>query len=438
MSTHSARPWIVWVAVTGLLLAFGIWIANNTHWEEITIPMPLKGEAVTNPQYAQRVFLEALGVKVESRQSFTTPPPQHAVVIVSSWHWDLIEVRRKKMEEWIRAGGRLVVDTTLLDSLEGFERFSGIKSDFPKPDEDEDEEEDEESADEETEEVESESALDVFGKEKVCVDWKISIDTQGVSGGRDQYAFCGSIIYGWLVSDEKPIWALSDERGYQAVRVSIGKGSVTVLNGTLFDNAEFRDAERGALFVAAAQLRKDDPVWLLTESEHPSVLQLVWRYGAPAVVLFAFFVAVVLWRNATRFGSLRAPPDPARRSLAEQIRGTGWFILRLGGSHTLYKAMLRAVKEAAARRIPRFHSLTPQQQLEALVASTGVDRDELQQAFILIAPNALGPMRSQPRHHLYKAIALLETVRRILQSQKASSTSHTESTSKQQEAPHAN
>lgn len=436
MDNQPARPWILRGAALLLLLALGIWISNNTHWEEVTIPMPLKGEAVTDEQYAQRIFLESLGVKVESRRTFADSPPRRAVVIVDSWHWDLIEARKKKMEAWIKAGGRLIVDTTLIDSLDDFAKFSGIKQDFPKVDKDDDSEE----SDEDDDPKEGESTSSVRGlisDEKRCFEWTVDVDRESVSAARKKYSFCGIFIYGWLVSDTKPVWALRDSKGLQAVRAKVGEGFVTVLNGRLFDNRNFRDTERGALLVAAAQLRRDDVVWLLTESEHPSVLSLVWQYGSPVVVLFGLFVAAVIWRNSIRFGSLRSTPDAARRSLAEQIRGTGWFILRLGGARTLYKAMLRAVKEEGARRIVRFHALSPQQQVDALIARTGVDREELQKAYFMIAPDTRGSLRGNSRLQLYNAIALLETVRRILQHEKTAHYSSS-TTDKTQEAPHAN
>jgi hypothetical protein len=414
MKFDAAFPWIVRSLVVAALLAIGAWVASRTHWEEMTVPLPLRGEALTNPQYAQKVFLQSLGLKVETRKVLGSMPPRNGVMFVSTWHWDLIEPRRRALEEWVQQGGRLVVDTSLIDSLNTFAEFSGITQEYPEYDEDEEEEAGEsesesESATGEGTEGESQTPFEVpdVAKETICAEWEVTIDLHGASGSRKLYSFCPVVTFGWLTSATKPVWAVSDSNGYQAMRVPVGNGSVTSINAAVFDNREFTEVSRGALFVAAGELRRGDTVWLLTESDYPSLLTLVWRYGAPVVCLFGLFVVAALWRNAIRFGPLRAPPLAVRRSLAEQIRGTGWFILRLSGSRTLYNAMVRSTKEEAARRIPRYANLTLQQQLDALVARTGLDRDDLHQA-LFVANGTLS------RQHLYKAIGLLETVRRLL------------------------
>ena len=53
----------------GVLVTY---IARNTYWDEISIPTPLRGEAVTNPFYAAQRFAEALGARTEWRQALGT------------------------------------------------------------------------------------------------------------------------------------------------------------------------------------------------------------------------------------------------------------------------------------------------------------------------------------------------------------------------------
>ena len=48
------------MTVSALLVT---WIASNTYWAEVTMPMPPKGEALTNPFYAAQRFAEALGAR---------------------------------------------------------------------------------------------------------------------------------------------------------------------------------------------------------------------------------------------------------------------------------------------------------------------------------------------------------------------------------------
>src|SRR6185503_10625564 len=105
----------------------------------------------------------------------------------------------------------------------------------------------------------------------------------------------------------------------------------------------------------------------------------------------------LLWRGGVRFGPLAAPAPTARRSLAEQIRGTGRFALHHGGSEALHAASVRALDEAARRRVAGY---------AALPAKARTDADAL--AAAVYNPRARRP------HDVRNTIALLETARRRL------------------------
>jgi hypothetical protein len=79
----------------------------------------------------------------------------------------------------------------------------------------------------------------------------------------------------------------------------------------------------------------------------------------------------LLWRGAIRFGPLEAPPALARRSLAEQIRGTGEFVLRGGGAPALHAAMVRAFDEAVRKHVKGYSGLTGKARTAALATVVG-------------------------------------------------------------------
>ena len=55
---------VIWRASpSSLLVALVVWIARNTYWVDMKVPMPPKGEALTNPFYAAQRFAEALGAR---------------------------------------------------------------------------------------------------------------------------------------------------------------------------------------------------------------------------------------------------------------------------------------------------------------------------------------------------------------------------------------
>src|SRR5262249_61662554 len=100
---------MVWRAVMGLVAALGVGIASHTYWADTKIPMPPKGEALTNPFYAAQRFAAALGARA-TRDGVFAVRRSDAVVVLSGWHWSLTRARRAALERWVESGGRLVVD----------------------------------------------------------------------------------------------------------------------------------------------------------------------------------------------------------------------------------------------------------------------------------------------------------------------------------------
>ena len=97
-------------------------------------------------------------------------------------------------------------------------------------------------------------------------------------------------------------------------------------------------AINGLLFVRATQLHRGDSLLFLTEEEQASMLALMWRYGAPAVLLLFVLIALALWRAGVRFGPLVG---------ADRNRAT--FAGRADSRHRTVRAALRRRRRAACR-----------------------------------------------------------------------------------------
>lgn len=368
------------VSVSAALLVF--WIGSHTYWEDTKVPMPPKGEALVNPFYAAQRFAEKLGATTTWDRMLTVPRVD-AVIVVSSWHWSLSRTRRAALQHWVESGGRLVVDDRLIDPEDDFEDWSGIVRHYP---------------DRET-----------------WKNWKPEQDplcrrVQEESGGRpastadaDALWLCDLGI-SWLESKKAPLWILRDKKGIQSIRVAIGRGSVTAINAAPFVDRALFDGDHGRVFVAATGLRRGDEVHFLSEDKYPSLLALTWRYGAPVVAMALTLVAALLWRGAVRFGPPAPPTVAARRSLADQIRGTGRFALHYGSGQSLHASCVRALDEAAQRRVKSYATLTPEERLAALARLTGFDRESLAAAIHHPGWRTAGELR--------RTITLLEAARR--------------------------
>jgi hypothetical protein len=358
------------------LAGLGVWLLNNTHWEVVEERTSPQGDAVTNLFYSAQHLAESLGARSRVRHEIVTLPSAGAVMVVSFWNWALIPERRERLEQWVRDGGRLVVGADLLN-YEAFDKWTGVKR-LPWKQE---------------EESSGNSAP------------RCPSNSHRLTGDSEHFDICSPLTPGGLSTTRKLSWRLRDRDGNtQALRVPIGRGSVTIVNAFAFGNTDLLNCDSALLFTAATQLQRGDEIHFLTDGRGASLLALLWSYGSPVIVLAALLVALWLWRSGVRFGPLAAAADPARRSLAEQIRGTGQFTLRFGGGTALYAATARALNEAAARHVPHYERLTGDERVAALGSLTGLGSGEL--AAALLDPAA------RRAHEIRKTIAFLEAARR--------------------------
>jgi len=380
--------------------------------------LPLQGEAITNPYYAAIKFAEQLQAKAAWERIFSVPASD-SVVLLSNWNWSLSHTRRERIEAWVASGGRLVVDNSLLGGAEEFEKWVGVSrldhSKDTKADKGDDENVEEDSAkssgDDGDDDAKNEKKKRKLNRrERNLVEQFINEDctTLTEDGTKRALSVCGIDMSVSLTSSHKLTWALRHDREIQALRIAVGRGSVTVLNVSPFRYREFFQGDHPSLFVTVTQLHHGDNLFFFTEEDHASLLTLTWRYGAPVVLLLAALIALALWRNTSRFGPLSAVPEKARRSLAEQIRGTGEFTLRFGGGRALHTALVRALREAAVRKLPNYDRLSTEDRIAAVAKLTGVLASELGPAI-----NYSGVRNS---HELRNVIAVLETARRRLSS----------------------
>jgi hypothetical protein len=358
-------------------------IAGHTYWADVTVPLPPKGEAVVNPFYAAQRLAETLGART-TRSRELGSPASDSVIVASAFHWSLSRSRRDALVRWVEAGGRLVVDRTVIDSEREFERWSRIARGYA-------------GVNERTE------AADQEDEDSCPTAMEESRDAAATADAR--YEICDLDHVSALTTTGDPVWALRDEIGMQAARVQAGRGSVTMINADPFRRRSMLDGDHARLFVAATQLRRDDEVHFLSDDDSPWLIALMWRRGAPVMLLVLAAIALALWRDVVRFGPLVQPPHGGRRSLAEQIRGTGRFALRQGDGAALHAASVRALDEAARRRVKTFAGLPADQRTTALARLASVDPQAMSEA-IHAEAGAVG------LHQLRQAMALLESARR--------------------------
>ncbi len=374
----------------GLLLAVAAaWLVHRTEWAEVDVRDPPSGEAARDPHYALKQIARRAAATVESPQNLDRLPPPHAVLVLASTDWDLFPERDRALRTWITAGGDLV--------LQGKgRRPAWIDLDLhrvPRPARD---------ADDSGREMRSRPTGKAL---PACHEVRERNDLPPAFGDRRAFTLCGW-NFGMALGTGAPVqWALDGPGGAEALRIRMGRGSVTALLDDVTVNERILDGDNALVAAAALQLAPGRDVWFVEAERRTPLLALVWRTGAPAVLLSALALALLLWRAGRRFGPRAAPADLARRSVAEQIRGTTAFIFRRDGA-TLLRAQLRALEQAGRRRIPDHDRLDRRSRARAIAALSGLDVDALQRA--------MDPALHRRPRELAAALQLIETaVRRL-------------------------
>jgi hypothetical protein len=375
------KPRVGHVVIAAFVALLALYVVRNTEWGDVEVPAPLRGEAARNPFYAAQSLVTALGATSERRESLGATPST-AVVVLSTWGWDIDGARRAELERWVEAGGRLVVDAALVSGSDAFERWSGIVR--------------------EREEIDpaAPSPFEPPDERDTC---RTFVEFRG-DVGDGEYELCDFDYYSWLANVGPALWQLGLHDEVQALRVAAGGGTVTAINGVPFVYRALFEGDHGELLVAAADLRAGDHVVFMSEEDAASLPALIWQHGSPVVIVVGLFLALAAWRGAARFGPLVAPSDRARRSLGERILGTGRFFVRLGGGAALQSAAARALHEAAARHVAGYAALAADAQAAALERLTGIEAAALARA-LEPKPTLRGP-------ELRAALRLLEAARR--------------------------
>ena len=400
---------LLYVFAIVVIVAFVAWIARNTYWDDVNVAMPMRGEAVSNPFYSVQRLAESLGARTEWRKALGESPSTAAIMVLDRWNWSLLPRRREQIERWVEAGGRLVVDASFATGDGRFQEWSGLSREaaFDKRrraaanDGDGDEPTEDEAQGQEGE-VEADDVMTL--PSGACSKLRVTVPMPGEAAS--DYAVCSLNRMHVLRSRREAAWTLALGDQPQVLRVAVGRGSVTLLNARPFRNRELLQADHGLLFVAATQLRSGDLLVLLSEEEHASLVELIWKHGAPAVVLAVLLLAAALWRNGARFGPPVIATGSARRSLAEQIVGTGRFTLRVGGGQALHAAAVRALHEAATKKIAGYAHMSAPDRIARLALVTQTDAEALAETL-----NYAGTRRPKELKH---AVDLLERIRRRL------------------------
>jgi len=370
---------IVKLLTGAAVIAITVWVAMHTYWDEVPVPTPMTGDAVSNPYYSLEHLAGSLGIHTRKITSLGALPAD-AVVLASDFDAALSRDKLTSLENWVESGGRLIVGGSTLWTSPPLQAWSGVKPDTkvhsrPKP----------------------------ADPNEKCTALVEQVD--GSPTGQS-LSVCAALLTPF-VSRREPAWMLTDVAGIHALRVVIGDGEFTVLGPlTLLRNKILLQGDNAEVLIDAAHLQRGDTLLIQSPSEGEPLPALLWRVAAPAMVFLAAAVILLIVRYLPRFGPPIPVTPPIRRSLAEQIRANARFAWRTRKLGALRGAVRRSLDETAKRQIVGYGGLNVRQQSDALASSTGIDAIAIGAALTADGSGNMNEHRA--------SLTLLEICRRIL------------------------
>ena len=200
-------------------------------------------------------------------------------------------------------------------------------------------------------------------------------------------------------------WANSGKATHM-MQLNHGLGSITVVTDADLWKTPAIDQYDNAWLLW--YLTADTNVTLLFNTDHDSLLTLLWRYFPQALVTLIALIFFGFWHVGVRNGPLLEPAPRARRQLQEHLRASADFMLRRNGQQHLLHALQHDILRRVRRRHPGFEQLGVAEQWLVLARLTGQPTRAISQA-----------MSPRPKQRLSSAefsrqVAHLQTLRNAL------------------------
>lgn len=197
-------------------------------------------------------------------------------------------------------------------------------------------------------------------------------------------------------------------QGIFGLSMPYGEGRLTYFpNADWFGNELIDKAEHATLIWHTLRYWDlDGKLWVLPRIENQNLFTWLWQHAAWALLAFAVFVALWLWRASRRFGPMLPPRGKARRSLREHLNAVGRFLWQ----HHQQEGLLQSVRDALMHRVhtlnPAWVHLPMDTLSDKLATATGLSAQRIHHALTAPAPKS-------PREFTL-IIDTLDTVRKRL------------------------
>ena len=446
--------WLIRLALATALLAVLGWVVHETRWVEITVDEEERGEAATDKHYALRRILQAGGATLEVRTALEPLPPRGATLLLDSSFWSIFPGRSERLKAWVENGGHLVVQG-MHDNSDKPLRWLPISFRMPRPasapgnvagatlppahsarapassasapgdvvgatlpaakaDEDNDEDVDIGPDGKPVREQPFDHPFEAHRGHNWggCRNYVEAPETTAPAfPPRRMYRGCTGIDTMRTLKGVVPTWKLVDRKQrVLALRVPYGHGSVTGVSFMVdLANRPLLQADNALIASAILQAGPGRAIWIVEDESREALPLWMWHEARTPTLLIMIAIVLSLWRLLPRFGPRAAAPPPGRRSMGEQVSGTGQFIAN--AEPRALHAATRAAFEAVGRtRIEGWAEHDDAGRVAALAAALAPTVTLAQPALLA----ALAPAPAATPAQILAAIAVIEQTRRAL------------------------
>ena len=340
-------------AVLGLAMLGTWWFVGNFERVEVDVRRGYSQEARRNPFLAAERYLAHLDLDVRSiagRDLLLNPPSEPGTLIINNFGPDLSAARQTALIAWLRSGGHLIINATEFwdeDLGRSGSRF-----------------------------------LDGFGVRLHYAGGDVPANTTNVEfhGYEQPVAVDFSPRYYLEDTTDEAYAGVAGGEGYYLLQFERGEGTLTVTSDNDFlTNADIGNNDH-ALYLGLLIMDPDRPVWLLYDTNMPSLMALLVKHAPQALTSLVVLILQYLWYLACRVGPLQEPPNRTRRDLMEHMDAMANYSWRIDRSKALLANTQARLEDAWIRKHYYLHGLERAERIEWIAERAGFSVADVEQA----------------------------------------------------------
>jgi len=344
-----------YLGIAGLLLTLLAWwftrnytIGSEEYWTG------MRPEARANPMLAARLLLTRMGSKVEESSNFDRLSrfPVTGTLFLSD-RSELTPTLTRALDEWVQAGGHLVIDAQRHLARDPLLQQNGIS---------------------------------VRNRRVASLPPEPETITLP-DGTRLQVALPATPNLS--APSERLDWWHEVNGAIVMLQLSKGKGQIVVMSSFApFYNYALGRYQHADLLWHLVGGSPVSSVWLVRRLQTQSLPAWLAEHAMPALIALGIVLVILLWRVMPRFGPLINPPAPDRRSLTEHLMAMGRFYATHGQRAALLSTLREDALDALMQRAPEARMADDAARLRIAARTSGMRPRDLLYAFTHLTTTA--------------------------------------------------